>query len=249
MYRPDTRLFQAVLGLAACACFAASQASAALIDLTPAAGQTNSNATVSLADLISGQAMGLKVGDKEFTGFSYSPIGDMPTAANVMVLGFRDLNGNWGVSFHGAFLDLPGGSFSDALIRFMVNVAAAEAELGWRIDDAHLFIGGANTGGDESAFIVDESFAENSELLEAFVTTIGPGPQQNQLSDSADFAPVVKLNVTKDILAIAAAGNALPARATVIDQSFSQVLIPEPASVALLGLSSLAMVGLARRRG
>jgi hypothetical protein len=233
-----------VLGLVACAALAASSASAALIDLTPAAGQTNSATSVPLADLISGQAMGLKVGDKEFTGFSYSRIGDMPQAADVLVLGFRDVSGNWGVSFHGAFLDLPGGSFSDALIRFMVNVAAAEAAQGQRITDAHLRIAGAGLG-DESGFFVDETFAENNELLNAFVSTIGPA-QQTQLSDSAVFAPVTKLTVTKDILAIAAAGQSQPARASVIDQSFSQ--IPEPASVALVGLSSLALVGAGRRR-
>lgn len=246
MYRPDSKFIKATLGLAACLCVAISTSSAALIDLTPTGGASNSVNSVSLADLIG--ADGIAVGDKEFTGFSYSDIGDMPSAADIEVLGFKDAAGNWGISFHGAFLDLPGGSFSDALIRFMVNVRAAEAAQGWRITDAHLAIGGANVGANESAFIVDESFAENNELLEAFVTTIG-GPKQTQLTDSADFAPVVKLNVTKDILAIAAAGNTLPARATVIDQSFSQTQIPEPTTVALLGLSGLALVGVTRRRG
>lgn len=247
MYRPDSKFMKATLGLAACLGVAISSASAALIDLTPTGGASNSANSVSLADLIG--ADGIAVGDKEFTGFSYSDIGDMPSAADVEVLGYRDASGNWGISFHGAFLDLPGGSFSDALVRFMVNVRAAEAAQGWRISDAHLAIGGANTGGDESAFIVDESFAENNTLLEAYVTTIGAGPQQNKLTDSGVFAPVVKLNVTKDILAVAAAGNALPARATVIDQSFSQTQIPEPTTVALLGLSGLALVGVTRRRG
>ena len=44
----------------------------------------------------------------------------MPVANDVLVLGFKDPDGNWGVSFHGTFVDLPGGGFSDALIRFMV---------------------------------------------------------------------------------------------------------------------------------
>lgn len=247
MFRPDSRLLKAMLGLVACACMAINSASAALIDLTPAGNAMNSAASVSLADLISGQAMGVKVGDKEFTGFSYSPIGDMPAASNVQVLGLKDANGNWGVSFHGAFLDLPGGAFSDALLRFAVEVSAAEAAQGWRITDAHLAIGGSGTGGPNSAFIVDETLS-NGEMLEAYVTTIG-GPQQNKLTDSKVFTGVTKLNVTKDILAIAAAGNPLPARATVIDQSFSQTLIPEPATAALFGLSSLALVGIGRRRG
>ena len=95
---------------------------------------------------------------------------------------------------------------------------------------------------------VDENFAQNNSLLEAYVSTIGPGPQQSKPSDAAAFTPVVKLNVTKDILAIAAAGNFLPSRATVIDQSFSQTQVPEPASIALLGMTGLAIVGVARRR-
>jgi hypothetical protein len=59
---------------------------------------------------------------------------------------------------------------------------------------------------------------------------------------------VTKLNVVKDILAQAASGNILPARGTVIDQSFSQTIIPEPASLGLIGLSCLALAGVARRR-
>jgi hypothetical protein len=227
---------------------AAAPASAALIDLTPTGGATNSAASVSLADLISGATEGISVGDKEFTGFSYSRIGDMPEAANVRVLGFQDPDGNWGISLHGAFIDLPGGNSSDALVRFEVAVAAAQLAQNVRISDAHLFIGGAGVGGDESLFIVDESFLENNETLSAFVTTIGPGNQQSQLSDSAVFALTPRLHVTKDILAIAAAGASLPSRSTVIDQSFSQEVIPEPTTAALFGLSSLALVGISRRR-
>jgi hypothetical protein len=248
MIRPDSRFFKAVAGLAACICLAAAPASAALIDLTPQGGTMNSVGSVSLADLISGQTMGVKVGDKEFTGFSYSRLGDMPQASDILVLGFKDTDGNWGISLHGAFLDLPGGTPSDALVRFAVEVSAAQAAQGWRISDAHLFLGGVNVGGDESLFVVDENFAQNNSLLEAYVSTIGPGPQQSQPSDSDTFAPVVKLSVTKDILAIAAAGNFLPSRATVIDQSFSQTQVPEPATFALLGMSSLAFVGVVRRR-
>lgn len=247
MIRPDCRFLKVAATLALGVCMLAAQASAALIDLTPASGATNSAGSVSLADLISGQAMGVQVGDKEFTGFSYSPTGDMPASSNINVLGFQDTDGNWGISFHGSFLDLPGGASSDALIRFMVEVSDAAQAQGWRITDAHLAIGGVGVAGDESLFLVDETLS-NGELLEAYVTTLGPGPQVNKLTDAKEFAPVTKLNVTKDILAIAAAGAFLPSRATVIDQSFSQTQIPEPASAALLGLSSLAFVSVVRRR-
>jgi hypothetical protein len=248
MIRPDSRFLKMAVALAVGACMLATQASAALIDLTPQNGAANSAGSVSLADLISGQAMGVQVGDKEFTGFSYSATGDMPASANINVLGFQDVDGNWGISFHGSFLDLPGGASSDALIRFMVEVSDAAQAQGWRITDAHLAIAGAGVAGDESLFLVDETLS-NGQLLEAYVTTLGPGPQVNKLTDSKVFAPVTKLNVTKDILAIAAAGTFLPSRATVIDQSFSQEqIVPEPATAALLGLSSLAFVSVSRRR-
>jgi hypothetical protein len=247
MYRPASRISTAALGLAMAACLVVSQASAALIDLTPAGGNGTVSATaVSLASLLADPTGSVTVGDKVFTGFGYSGTNNMPTAANINVLGLKDALGNWGLRFQGGFQDAPGGGSSDAHISFAVEVAAAQAALGWRISDAHLAINGAATGGDESYFIVDESLS-NGQTLEAYTTTLGPGNTPvNKFTDSKIFAPVLKLNVVKDILAEAASGNFLPARGTVIDQSFSQ--IPEPASIGLLGTAVFALVGFARRR-
>jgi hypothetical protein len=247
MQRPATRAVSTAIALAMLICFTASTASAALIDLTPVGNAVNSIGSITLADLQSDPTNGIIVGDKIFTGFSYSRIGDMPVANDINVLGFKDPDGNWGVSFHGTFVDLPGGGFSDALIRFVVDVDPAAAAQGWRISDAHLFLGGVGVG-DESFFTVDESFLGKNETLNAYMSTIGPGTN-SQLSDMTIFStPVTKLNVTKDIFASAAQGGFLPARATVIDQSFSQTLIPEPATLALAGAGGLAMIAVRRRR-
>lgn len=247
MLRPATRAVSTGFALAMAVCLVASTASAALIDLTPVGNAVNSVGSISLGALQSDPTAGIIVGDKVFTGFSYSRIGDMPVANDVLVLGFKDPDGNWGVSFHGTFVDLPGGSFSDALIRFQVEVDAEAAQQGWQISDAHLFVGGVGAG-DESFFTVDETFLGKNETLNAYYSTLGPGVN-SQLSDSTIFTtPVTKLNVTKDIFASAAAGGFLPARATVIDQSFSQTLIPEPATLALAGMSGLAMVAIRRRQ-
>lgn len=248
MFRPDSRLFKAALGLAACACLAVAQATAATIDLTPAGGNGTVSAPVSLATLLADPTGSVTVGDKVFTGFGYSGTNDMPSAANVNVLGLKDSLGNWGLRFQGGFQDLPGNGGSDAHISFMVEVAAAQAAQGWRITDAHLAIAGAATGGPNSYFIVDESLnsgATSIGTLEAAVSTLGQGI--TKLSDAIIFSPVVKLNVVKDILAQSAAGNSLPSRGTVIDQSFSQQ-VPEPATVALFGMTSLALVSVSRRR-
>lgn len=247
MLRPESRFMKAALGLTACACLAASQAKAALIDLTPAGGNGSVSSAVSLATLLADPTGSVTVGDKVFTAFGYSGVGDMPLASAVNVLGLKDGSGNWGLRFQGAFQDLPGGASSDAHISFTVAVAAPQAAQNFRISDAHLALNGAGTGGDESYFIVDETLS-NGQMLEAYVTTLGAGTtQQSKLTDAKTFAGVTKLSVVKDLLANAAAGNILPARGTVIDQSFSQV-VPEPASLGLFGMSCLGLAAVARRR-
>ena len=211
---------------------------AAFIELNP----NGSGDPVILADLISGQVEGLTVGDKTFSEFFYStlPNDDMPDAEDINVFGFQDASGNYGVSFHGAFLDLPGGGVSDALLRFTVEVSEEAAARGFRISDAHLFAGGLGLG-DDSFFSIDESFQENNATLSAFGTTLN-GPQETQLSDWVFFDETyTKLHVTKDILAIAGDTN-VPARTTVIDQSFSQTQIPEPATIGLVALGLIGMI-------
>jgi hypothetical protein len=255
MYRPDSRTLKALVGLAAAAmllCLAAGSASAALVDLTPAGGNgTVSAGSVLLSDLIADATGGVTVGDKVFTGFGYSFTGDMPLSTQVNVLGLKDVDGNWGLRFQGAFLDLPGGGNSDAHISFMAEVGFLAAQRGLKITDAHLNLLGVGAG-EDSFFGVDESFIGRSETLNAHYSTLGSATTAAPDTQLTDFTlivpPTTKLNVVKDILAIAAANSTQPARGTVVDQSFSQN-VPEPTTVGLLGLSGLAMVAARRRRG
>jgi hypothetical protein len=83
--------------------------------------------------------------------------------------------------------------------------------------------------------------------MSVYRTTLGGGVEQI-LSDWVDLeTPRTKLVVTKDIIAIAGANSNQPARATIIDQSFSQI-VPEPGTVALATFSCLGLIALRRRR-
>lgn len=219
--------------------------SISLVDLTPTNG-SNSSESVNLAELVAGDVPGFIVGDKIFTGFSYSTIGDdMPSAENVEVLGFRDPAGNWGLSLHGTFSDFPGNGPSDAFVRFMVEVSPEALARGLLINDAHLFLSGVGVQ-ENSFFSVDETFLESNESLSVFKSSINGNTQK--LSDWTFINPNrPKLTVTKDIFARADDNATGPARATVIDQSFSQI-IPEPTTALLSLIGIVALTGCVRRR-
>ena len=205
------------------------------------------NGSVILSDLLNGEIPGIVVGDKIFSQFFYStlPNDDMSEAQDVEVFGFQDLDGNYGLSFHGVFWDLADGKPSDALLRFTVEVTPQAIAEGWRISDAHLFLGGLGIG-TNSFLAVDESFQGLNETLNTYATTLGDEPDQ-VLSDFVDFSQLyTNLRVTKDILAFSGDGR-VPVRVSVIDQSFSQTLIPEPTSLAALTIFGLGLI-LARRR-
>ncbi len=208
------------------------------VGLTPG----DSGSTVILSDLLTGFVPGVKVGDKVFSQFSYSGNGDMPDSSVVSVFGFQDPDGNYGLSFHGAFIDFPGGEPSQANLGFDVSVATDAQQQGWRISDAHLFMGGVGLG-NESEISINESFAGVSQTLNVFSSTV-TGQSGQTLSDWVDFDdPTPSLRVTKEIFAFAGQGTNLPARTTVIDQSFSQVQVPEPSAAMLMILASAWLIG------
>jgi len=240
-HKPYCQLFAACFVVFA---LGLSTIQASFIELEP----NGSGGGVVLADLLNGNVEGISVGDKTFSEFFYStlPDDDMPAAEDINVFGFLDVDGNYGISFQGAFIDLPGGGSSDALLRFTVDVSPEAAEEGFRISGANLFIGGFGVG-EDSVFAVDESFQQNNASLNAYTTTLGDS-QDTQASDWVFFEEnYTSLRVTKDIFALASNDSNLPARATVIDQSFSQVLIPEPATISLVVLALLGGLAVGKR--
>lgn len=202
--------------------------------------------SLTLDDLTSGRVPTVTVGDKTFSLFSYTPAGDMPAAEDINVLDFVDLEGHFGISLQGAFLDNPGdANASTALLQFTVTVSDEGQQQGNRISDAHLFLGGSGVP-EESEFSVVESFSNTAQTLNVFDSTVGGGTQQ-QLSDWLDFEQTtLSLDIALEISAFADPQATLPARATAIDLTISQVEIPEPSTAVLLLLTGLSTS--ARRR-
>ena len=178
------------------------------------------------------------VGDKLFDTFAFAATGNMPGAVNVNVIPIQDGDGNYGIRFQGAFIDLPGDGGSDALITYRVAVTRPEP---WRITDAHLVGNPALLGGTGSASIT-ETFLPDSPLS---MTIFNNGGGNEKLMDAVDF-PLPgfrELHVQKDILLFA--GTA-PVTVSFVDQTFSQV--PE-ASAALLTMIACVGFTAKRRRG
>jgi hypothetical protein len=240
-----------VVALAIAALFALgawlNRASAAFIDLTPTNG-INSSTSVSLGSLVSSATNGVTVGDKVFSDFDYTPTGDMPAAADVTVLGFKDPDGNWGISFHAAFTDFPGGAASStAQIDYQVAVDAANSQLGRKITDAHLFMGGVGMDVNSSAEVNENVAEQTGFLLHGFQISSSSGQTTQQLSDAKSLAtPQSLLHVTKHITLTAGEGSILPARLTVVDQSFSQTPVPEPSTLCM-ALAGFIGCSVARR--
>lgn len=239
------RMFGAMLAVAAAALLSAPRVEAAIIP----AGQS-----VSLANLIAGDT--IVVGDKVFSGFSYAPSGDMPAAAAVQVIG-KILGNSVELLFSGAFHDLPGGSASNAGLGFNVTVT-----------DPLMFItnvrlaGTLHTLGSDAQVAIKEGFsglppAIDPNFPDMYIMRhiVGGVPSPfNQTEDSVDFQQshgvpgFQSLRVLKDIFADAGSATFNQASVTTFTQTFDQIEIPEPATMALAGLSGIALVVVARRR-
>ncbi len=178
-------------------------------------------------------------GDKLFDKFEYDYTGDMPLAEDVTVTSIMDTEGNYGISFQGAFVDLYGGSASDALIRYRVSVLDPSQ---W-ISDAHIsgnpYVVGSGIVQVSETFIPEEPDSAMS------IHHVNPG-NNIQLSDTVYFQGRYKfLYVQKDILALALTNDGSAATLSFVDQTFSQV--PEPATIVSLLLGLACTVCFARR--
>jgi len=174
------------------------------------------------------------VGDLTFSNFTYTTATPPPTAAGVTVLPFS-LSGppvETGISFSGGFF-AAAGTTADYSIKYQVSVNPGGAP----ITDAYLAVTGGSLG---TGFVdVGETIKTLSGAPVASLNAFVPG----SFVDTASFGPQTTLVITKDIFIF---GGSMGATASVIDQGYSTSAIPEPASMALLGIGLSGLFTLRR---
>jgi hypothetical protein len=163
------------------------------------------------------------VGDLKFFDFTLTSSIDQPHASAVHVLPFH-LGNEQGISFQGAFV-APPNTVNDIGLSYEVT-----ALNGKKIDDIYLSANPAilsGTGG--IASIVEQVFdTKGNELALLQVSLDGPHTAR------ASFAPQSSIIlVQKDIFLVGGTGYV---GASFINQGYSVDAVPEPASMALLGI-------------
>jgi len=180
------------------------------------------------------------VDNLEFSNFTYSvnPIGSPPTAANVAVNPFTAVVGEPGINFTGAFT-AAAGSTVDYAITYTVTTTD-----GSKINDAYLSLGGFSNSGGTGSVSIGET------ILNSSGTVISKVPFQvfssGLSSDTTALTPPeTTITVLKDI---AVNGGSNGATFSFTNQGFSTTTtaIPEPASMALLGIGLSGLFTLRR---
>jgi len=207
-------------------------------------------AATTLQDLITSGGT-IVSGDKTFSNFMYASTGSMPSASLVTVVPVT-INGNFGIEFQGGFNGTSAMSPSDALIKY--TVTSSGAPITGAIMQGNPNVKGSNPNGTLS---VTETFLPQQTNTKLQIFDIEPGSDLKN-SDSVTFANSVQsLNVQKDILASVPAlnpdgsPNNSIADISFIDQLFPQGgnhSTPEPASLTLLGIGALGLLGYRRFR-
>ncbi len=197
-------------------------------------GGTESRAgSATLAQLVGGAT--LSEDGLTFSNFTYTPTpaGSPPDSSAVTVT-TETVGGEIGLEFAGGFHALVNTTV-DYLIKYEVTAAP-----GVSINDATLsgnpFAGGA-TGGSAT---VSETIGSTPTNNIAPVIQIDPATSSN----SVTFAPQPTIWVTKDILLVG--GSTQTSTLSVVDQVYSTTAIPEPASMALLGIGLSGLFTLRR---
>jgi hypothetical protein len=219
-------------------CLGAVQARASTIFTLPPSVTLDHLVGANFGNSVQVQEAGAPTGKFDlFTDFTFSAsvlAGTPPvlTAAGVTVAAFTPpLSNESGISFSGAFF-APVGSIVDYAISYTVTAPA-----GFKFSDA-LLSGSLSAGGRDGSIIISES------LGTGLPTLVVNNPPSS--SDSVTFPGVTTIQVQKDILLNGGTAGT-GAAATIINQGFSSTPgVPEPTSMALLGIGMTGFLAFRR---
>ena len=196
-------------------------------------------ASVSLDELVAGGT--LTSGDKTISNVTYTPVGDMPAATDVVVSTIFD-GTNYGFRFNGGFFDFGGDdAASDAFIEFKVTV-----------DDPGMEIIGVTLLGNPAVVGTGNGVAQITETFLPTVTDVQLDIHDFQPGSFVGFDSVTfdeghsSLMVQKDLLLDADQGAV--ATLSFFDQYFIQQPVPEPASLGLLAIGFIGLLAQRQRR-
>jgi hypothetical protein len=180
----------------------------------------------------------IQVGDKLFSGFSYSNTGSMPAPSLVNITPYTDGLGNYGIQIQGSFNNSVVGGSSTALLDYLVTVLDPNRQIvGVNLSGNPAVIAGSGVSS------VTASFAPDSAATVA-ISSVVPGTQN--LSASVSFAPAgfQSLHVHDNITGTSVTGIET---LSFVRQTFTQVPEPATATLMTLALGAIYFVGRKRR--
>ena len=196
---------------------------------------------------------GLEVGDKIFSDFDVTGIAAggafVPGADSVLVRGGQNIDtGDYGLQFRLAWI-VGTNQLINANIDFKVSIAPGYNP--WYMEDAVLFLmtaGATGTGAvNATELIYDSSFMGN--CLAALDVSREYGDKGSDLRNESQFEldgePVMAKEIWVETGIIISGGTGGTAQLTEVFMLYSQ--IPEPATIILLGLGSLALLRTRKR--
>jgi hypothetical protein len=172
-----------------------------------------------------------------FSNFTYSsssspPPGSPGPAASIFTVNPFAVGSETGFSLNGT-LNAPANTFVDVSISYVVTAPAGES-----INDAVLITTGSSLGG-TGTYAVSETL--NNAVTFAPVAALDATSASS--SDSATFTGVNSILVTKDIFL---SGGSNGETLSFVTQGFSSTAVPEPASMALLGIGMTSFLAFRR---